>query len=41
MRSRGLEALLLNEQELRIRHFHRVLDEYVRRPPDRATAAPS
>jgi len=29
MRSRGFEGLLLNMQERRIRHFHRVLDEYL------------
>jgi phenylpropionate dioxygenase-like ring-hydroxylating dioxygenase large terminal subunit len=29
MRSRAFEALLLNDQELRIRHFHHVLEQYV------------
>ena len=29
MRSRGFEGLLLNRQERRIRHFHRVLESYV------------
>lgn len=32
MRSRGFDALLLNDQELRIRHFHAVLDQYLGRP---------
>jgi hypothetical protein len=29
MRSRAFEGLLLNRQERRIRHFHRVLETYV------------
>jgi len=31
MRSRGFEGLLLNRQERRIRHFHRVLESYLGR----------
>jgi phenylpropionate dioxygenase-like ring-hydroxylating dioxygenase large terminal subunit len=29
MRSRGFQGLLLNSQERRVRHFHRVLDHYL------------
>jgi ring hydroxylating enzyme alpha subunit len=29
MRSRGYDGLYLAHQERRIRHFHRVLDEYL------------
>jgi phenylpropionate dioxygenase-like ring-hydroxylating dioxygenase large terminal subunit len=32
MRSRGFEGLLLNAQERRIRHFHRILDRYLDAP---------
>ena len=35
MRSRAFQGLLLNTQELRIRHFHRTLEHYLAQAPSR------
>lgn len=36
MNSAGFPGLWLGEQELRLRHFHKTLDDYIERPPRKA-----
>ena len=40
MHSKGFQGLWLGNQELRIRHFHKVLDDYVYGPGGKPADAP-
>jgi hypothetical protein len=40
MHSAGFNGLWLGRQELRIRHFHKVIDDYVYGPAGRPPGAP-
>jgi hypothetical protein len=40
MHSKGFKGLWIGAQELRIRHFHKVLDDYVYGPQGKPAGAP-